>query len=79
MCSQTVSSTHLLSFAEPIYQHVPATKGKEVKDSSAETGGQRGTQVTGTVALTSQPQVGPDQHLSVVPKGVGISSLPTLS
>lgn len=53
-------------------------KGREVKDSSAEAGGQWGTQVTGTVALTPASG-GTDLHLSLFHKRVGASSLPTLS
>lgn len=42
-------STHLLSFAEPIYQHVPETRRRGGQSKKCpKMGGQRGTGVTGT-------------------------------
>lgn len=43
-------STHLLSFAEPIYQHVPETRRRGGQSKPRpKMAGQRGTGVTGTV------------------------------
>lgn len=72
-CSWTVSSTHLLSFAESIYQHVPETRrqgSQSQQRAGRRTGRARGTGLTASVGLTSA---------SRLPKGVGLSSPSTLS
>jgi len=72
-CSPTVSSTHLLSLAESIYQHVPETRrqgSQSQQCAGRRTGRAHGTGPTASGGLTSA---------SCLPKGVGLSSPSTLS